>query len=292
MNAQFRSRCDLNLLSNLIYRPAGIVFDGPARIYDHSASRLVNRINGSVFCVERMNLLHKLEKHHGCVNCLNFNRSGKLLVSGSDDLRVIVWDWAKRKPIRTLHSGHTSNVFQTKFLDAGRYDNENGFSMITSARDGDVRQITVCPDGDVKTRKLTTHGRPVHKVVVADLYPNEVLTAGEDAQIQRIDLRDKVPEKLVMVRSDSIKVPLYSIAAHPFDPEFCVCGRDKYVRVYDKRNLKECARQFSPNTVSQVWDFPLSSRGRTIIKHLTFSHVPEEVGQCDHHLRRVQLSRH
>lgn len=201
-----------------------------------------------------MKLLHKLEKHHGCVNCLNFNRTGNLLVSGSDDLRVIVWDWAKRKPIRTLHSGHTSNVFQTKFIDNGRYDNQNGFSLITSARDGEVRQITVCPSGDVKTRGLARHVRPVHKIVVADTCPNEILTAGEDAQVMRIDLRDKQPEKLIVWRNDGLKVPLYSIAAHPFDPEFCICGRDKYVRVYDKRNLKDYARQFAPNTSNQVRD--------------------------------------
>lgn len=242
----------MNLLRNLIYRPAGIVYNGPTRVYDHSASRLINRINGSVFSVERMNLLHKLEKHHGCVNCLNFNRAGNLLVSGSDDLRVIVWDWAKKQPIRTLLSGHTSNVFQTKFIDHGRYNNQNGFSLITSARDGEVREITVGPDGDVKTRGLARHVRPVHRIVVSDMCPNEVLTAGEDAQVMRIDLRDKSSEKLLVIRNDSVKVPLYSIAAHPFDPEFCICGRDKYVRVYDKRNLKECARQFAPNILNQV----------------------------------------
>lgn len=250
-----RCRCDLNLLRNLIYRPAGIVYNGPKRIYDHSASRLVNRINGSVFSVERLNILHKLEKHHGCVNCLNFNRSGNLLVSGSDDLRVIVWDWAKKTPIRTLLSGHSSNVFQTKFIDNSRYDNQNGFSLITSARDGEVRQITVSPSGDVKTRGLARHVRPVHKIAMPDLCLNEVLTAGEDGQVMRIDLRDKNPEKMLILRSDGLKVPLYSIAAHPFDPEFCICGRDKFIRVYDKRNLKEYARQFAPSTLNQVPSF-------------------------------------
>lgn len=173
-------------------------------------------------------------------------------MSGSDDLRVIVWDWAKRIPIRTVNSGHTSNVFQTKFIDNGRYDNQSGFSLITSARDGEVRQITVCPNGDVKTRALARHLRPVHKIAVPDSCPNEALTAGEDGQVIRIDLRDKQSEKLLILRNDGLKVPLYSIATHPFDPEFCICGRDKYVRVYDKRNLKECARQFAPNTLTQV----------------------------------------
>lgn len=248
-----------------MYRPAGIACNGPTRIYDHSASRLVNRINGSVFCVERMNLLHKLDKHYGCVNCLNFNRAGNLLASGSDDLRVIVWNWAQRTPIRTFASGHTENVFQAKFIENGRYDNLNGFSLITSSRDGGVRQLTVCPDGDVKTRGLASHTKAVHKIAVPDSSPNEVLTSGEDAQVMRIDLRDKKPEKLLLLRVNGNKVPLFCIAAHPFDPEFFICGRDKFVRVYDKRNLKECARQFVPEALSQVRSFRSSKFSPKII---------------------------
>lgn len=284
-------RCELNLLRNLIYRPAGIAYNGTTRIYDHSASRLINRIHGSVFSVERMSLWHKLEKHHSCVNCLNFNRAGNLLVSGSDDLRVIVWDFAKKIPVCTLLSGHTSNVFQTKFLDNGRYDNQSGFSLLTSARDGEVRQITVGPSGDVKTRGLARHLRPVHKIVVPDPCPNEVLTAGEDAQVMRIDLRDKIPEKLLVLRSDSSKVPLYSIAAHPFDPEFCISGCDKYVRVYDKRNVKECARQFAPSTLNQVSLLCLNSSGQgSLMSHNSYFSI--EIGQCDYHLCGLQLPWH
>lgn len=88
-------------------------------------------------------LLHKLEKHNGCVNCLNFNKAGNLLVTGSDDLKVIVWNWAKQQPILVQMSGHRSNVFQSKFIDNGTATNQKDFHLITSARDGEVRQIQV-----------------------------------------------------------------------------------------------------------------------------------------------------
>lgn len=66
------------------------------------------------------------------------------------------------------------------------------------------------------------------------------------------DLRDNKPsEKLVQLRTSKDEIPLYSVAVHPFDPEFCVCGRDKFVRVYDKRNVKECCKMFCPENILQ-----------------------------------------
>lgn len=136
-------RCDLNLVRNLIYRQSGLHMKGNRRIYDAFANGFTQRISSSIFSVERMELLQKLEKHYGCVNCLNFNKAGNLLVTGSDDLKVIVWNWVKGEPIVVQTSGHRSNVFQSKFIDNGTATNQKDFHLITSARDGEVRQIQV-----------------------------------------------------------------------------------------------------------------------------------------------------
>ena len=69
-------------------------------------------VTGSINMVERFKLERKLECHNGCVNTLNFNSSGDLLASGSDDLDVVVWDWAKGKKMFSYESGHIANVFQ------------------------------------------------------------------------------------------------------------------------------------------------------------------------------------
>lgn len=246
-------RCDLNLVRNLIYRQSGMLLKGDRRSYDAFANGLTHRINSSIFSVERMKLLHKLDKHHGCVNCLNFNKAGNLLVTGSDDLKVIVWNWAKQQPIIVQTSGHRSNVFQSKFVDNGTATNQTDFHLITSARDGEVRQIQVAPDGSAHDRVITGHNHaPVHKIAIPDSNPSEVLTAGEDGCVMRSDLRDNKPsEKLVQLGSSREEIPLYSVAVHPFDPEFCVCGRDKFVRVYDKRNVKECSKMFCPENILQ-----------------------------------------
>ena len=48
------------------------------------------------------------------MNSVNFSPCGDLIVSGSDDLQVAVWDWCKdtKEPLITYDSGHSSNVFQ------------------------------------------------------------------------------------------------------------------------------------------------------------------------------------
>ena len=70
------------------------------------------RMYGSLHSVQRLELMYKLECHSGCVNSLNFNSSGTLLASGSDDLNICLWDWPHGKLLNSFNSGHKSNVFQ------------------------------------------------------------------------------------------------------------------------------------------------------------------------------------
>lgn len=67
---------------------------------------------GSHTLVSRLKQLKPLVHHNGCVNTLHFSASGDLLASGSDDLDIAIWDWAKNKKVLHYDSGHSSNVFQ------------------------------------------------------------------------------------------------------------------------------------------------------------------------------------
>lgn len=69
-----------------------------------------------------------------------FPFSGQLLASGSDDTNVVLWDWARNKPLSTIKTGHKSNVFQSKFLFLNAKSQVN---IVTCARDGQVRQSLV-----------------------------------------------------------------------------------------------------------------------------------------------------
>lgn len=83
--------------------------------------------------VLRFDIYKKLDKHRGCVNTVSFNADGGILVSGSDDRRVILWDWETGNIKLSFHSGHHNNVFQAKIMP---YTDDR--SIITCAADGQV----------------------------------------------------------------------------------------------------------------------------------------------------------
>lgn len=176
------------------------------------------------------------------MNCLNFHNSGKLLVTGSDDLKIIVWKWASNQIVNKFDSGHNSNVFQAKFIDFIG----SGLNIVSSARDGMIRHHMLDPSGMEKHQSisLTRHATPVHKLALVPNNPFEVLSASEDGIVMRCDLRERNADRVTIVKGKHRRISLYSISHHPLDQEFCVCGRDSYVRVYDKRNAKNPSKIF------------------------------------------------
>lgn len=83
--------------------------------------------------VQQLDLYAKLVGHEGCVNTVEFNSTGEVLVSGSDDKQVIVWDWASKRKIFAYPSGHLENIFQTKIMPFS-----DDRVIVTSAADGQV----------------------------------------------------------------------------------------------------------------------------------------------------------
>jgi len=91
-----------DVISSLYSRQQGIL----------NPSQFVKDTCGSQVLVGRLKQLKPLVHHNGCVNTLHFSPSGDLLASGSDDLDIAIWDWAKHKKVLSYDSGHASNVFQ------------------------------------------------------------------------------------------------------------------------------------------------------------------------------------
>nr|CAD7412799.1 unnamed protein product [Timema poppensis] len=201
------------------------------------------RCYGSLHSVQRLELMYKLEEHSGCVNALHFNSSGRLLASGSDDLKIIVWDWAIGKYCMSYESGHRSNVFQAKFMPLTG-DNH----IVSCGRDGMVRLAELSSTGVCRsTRRLAQHRGPAHKISVHPETPHTLLSSGEDSLVLSLDIRDPKPNKLLNVKEGERKISLYSIHSNPLNSnEFCVSGRDNFIRVYDRRNVSSVAKKFCP----------------------------------------------
>jgi WD40 repeat protein len=53
-------------------------------------------LSANAACVQRMELNQRLEGHNGCVNTVSFDtEAGNILISGSDDLQIVLWDWER-----------------------------------------------------------------------------------------------------------------------------------------------------------------------------------------------------
>lgn len=66
----------------------------------------------SLVAIQKLKLSKQLKGHDGCVNSLDFNKTGDLITSGSDDYRICLWDWSRGKCILKHNSAHTRNIFQ------------------------------------------------------------------------------------------------------------------------------------------------------------------------------------
>jgi WD repeat-containing protein 42A len=186
---------------------------------------------GSLNAVERLELMAKLDEHFGCVNCLGFSKNGLYLLSGSDDLRVILWNWYNQKAVTMAVTKHKKNIFQTKFYD----ESSTALKAVSAAADGTLSLHQFTNDGGHTEKQIYTHAGAVHKVALTE---NTILSCGEDGLIIEFDVRHKSPTKLITVREKHRKIPLFSITAHPSEYKYAVSGRDQFVRVYDRRNEK------------------------------------------------------
>lgn len=202
--------------------------------------QFTRRVGGSEALIKRLDRYGKLSGHKGCVNTVNFNPAGDLLVSGSDDKDVIVWNWAAKNEILSFPSGHLDNVFQARIMPF-----TDDRTIVTSAADGQVRLAQILGNGKVSTKKLGSHRGRVHKLAIEPGSPHIFYSCGEDGVVQHFDLRNSSSTKLFTCFSFSENkhpVRLNSIVINPRNPNyFAVGGFDEYARVYDIRKYQSDA---------------------------------------------------
>ncbi|KAK1261274.1 hypothetical protein QJS04_geneDACA001290 [Acorus gramineus] len=209
------------------------VGDLPPRAFAH-------RVWASKDLVLRLGVYRKLDKHRGCVNTVNFNEAGDVLVSGSDDRLVKLWNWDIGVVRLSFHSGHTDNVFQARIMP---YTDDS--TIITSAADGEVRYAQIREGGKVDTTLLAVHNGRVHKLAIEPGSPHIFYSCGEDGLVHHFDLRTQSATQLLSCHSFGFKtsymqvVHLNAIAIDPRNPNlFVIGGSDEYARLYDIRKYE------------------------------------------------------
>lgn len=190
--------------------------------------------------VLRFQIDRKLKHHRGCVNTISFNSSGGILVSGSDDKLVILWEWQTGNVKLAFHSGHQNNVFNAKIMP---YTDDR--SIVTCAADGQVRHAQLPESGPVKTSLLAKHQGRAHRLAIEPGSPHVFYSCGEDGLVQHFDLRTKSVTELFTCHplddrgSNRPVIQLNAIAIDPRNPNlFAVAGSDELTRLYDIRKYK------------------------------------------------------
>ncbi|XP_031123351.1 DDB1- and CUL4-associated factor 8 [Ipomoea triloba] len=248
-----------------------------------SAARTFSRrISASEAVVKQLDLYGKLNGHQGCVNTINFNSTGDILVSGSDDKQVILWDWATKTSKLSYPSGHLDNIFQAKFMPF-----TDDRKIVTASADGQVRLGQVLENGEVDTKRLGKHQGRVHSLAVEPGSPYIFYSCGEDGFVKHYDLRNNPRStsatKLLCCSSlvennkqSSHSIRLNAIVIDPRNPNyFAVGGSDEYARVYDIRKYQLDAPSNSHGPVNTFCPRHFTQRNDFHITALAYSNTSE-----------------
>lgn len=257
--------------------------------------------------IRRLSQERELEGHSGCVNAISWNSKGSLLISGSDDTRLNIYSYARRKLLHSIESGHSANIFCTKFVP------ETSDELVVSgAGDCEVRLFNLSclrargADYDVSPSAVfQCHTRRVKKLAVEVGNPYIVWSASEDGTLRQHDFREvsscpparshhqECSSVLLDLRSGGKKslvdppkqlLTLKSCDISSTRPHLLlVGGSDAFARLYDRRMLpplSSCRKKLSaPGCVNYFCPIHLSDRVHSSLHltHVTFSPNGEEV---------------
>ncbi|KAM0832640.1 hypothetical protein ACQ4PT_064766 [Festuca glaucescens] len=197
--------------------------------------RFANAFMASRDFVQSLGIQKRLREHRGCVNTVSFNSSGSLLLSGSDDMTLVLWNWEAGTPATSFHTGHENNVLHAQFMPFS-----GDRSIVTAGADGEVRHLQMREGGPVVVDRFVELEYPVHRLAVEPGSPHTFYSCGGDGSVWHFDLRGKEATKLFSCASINDEtteiIELYAIAMDPRNPcYFALSGSDEYVRLYDRR---------------------------------------------------------
>lgn len=128
--------------------------------------------------VRRLELEGVLDRHQGCVNCLEWSSNGRLLASSSDDYHVILWDPFQKRKVLEFRTPHHGNVFSVKFMPY-----QESF-VATAAADSEIYVFDVNAATDIgPIWKCLCHDNRVKRLATAPDSPSLLWSAAEDGQV-------------------------------------------------------------------------------------------------------------
>ncbi|KAJ1915403.1 hypothetical protein H4219_004333 [Mycoemilia scoparia] len=237
--------------------------------------------------IQELELVNALGGHGGCVNALCWSEDGSMLVSGSDDTNVCLWDM-KGEPqlVHVIHTGHEMNIFSVKLLPQ-----PNDHILVTCSRDKEIRvfdlnkmidnlgSITIRPhtllsgigyqqeESNVQVldgnrfilRVCRCHTSSVKRIATIPDSPYEFLSCGNDGRVIHHDIRENhhcFKEntetrlfKNTIVNYGKHRIDFNSISVNKFRPHlFAIGGSARYIFLHDCRMINSNAGEDETKT--------------------------------------------
>jgi WD repeat-containing protein 42A len=200
--------------------------------------------------------------HGGCVNAAAWLPDGQHALTGSDDTRINVYATrgpprALRRPLLSLPSGHTNNIFCVRSLAPSLHC--GGVARLAScAADGQVRLHTLALQGGGRAHSavvLSRHDSRAHRLAVPPCSAASTHTfasCGEDGAVRFYDTRAGAGPKcetaaFTQRTSRGAALRLFSLEYRPgHASQLATGGSDAVARLWDVRCLRQAPLQLLP----------------------------------------------
>ncbi|KAK2715260.1 DDB1- and CUL4-associated factor 6-like isoform X2 [Artemia franciscana] len=231
--------------------------------------------------IQRLTLERRLKNHRGCVNSLVWNSNGNLLLSGSDDRRIIITQYPDYKVLIDYKTVHNSNIFSAKFL---AFCNDR--KIVSCSSKGSIVYTDIDRIEETSHCVFECHSNGVvYAVSPVPDDPNLFLSCCYDGTVRCFDLRLKTSCSKENCDEDTIiKIPnaVTCMATNPKRPHQLAIGcSDSCARIFDRRALKRGnAGAFNPDTSSHLISCLVAPEARSQRRRITsveFSPDGEEI---------------
>jgi len=224
MAESWKRKTNGSIFKNTLYKQWGIINTWDCYSVSKASKNLIQRLKQ-----------HKvLDDHTGCVNTVSWSDSGSLLLSGSDDYSLNIYDSYSTQLVHSIKSGHTANIFSAKFLPC-----TSDTKIVSCAGDGMLQYNII--GTEYGQNPFNCHSGTTYEVLVTPGDPNSFLSCGEDGTVRLFDLRTKTKCNCQECAEDILidaKHAVTSVSINPMLPYHLAIGcKDSFVRVFDRRTL-------------------------------------------------------
>lgn len=175
------------------------------------------------------------------------------LISGSDDVQIIIWDAVGHRKIKTIETSHEGNIFSVKYVP-----HTNNSKIASGAADCKVRVTDVVEEKEVFSCKC--HRSRIKRLATSQQIPSLFWSSSEDGLILEYDLRSPhtcsgVPSNCLinLCTHMGFTAEAKCIAINPLRSELIAVGtNDPFIRLFDRRMISKCPKETKPTSDYQA----------------------------------------